>query len=90
MVDSRQTSFEEVLYFQDVKARRKTVISQPATFLQNAFFSFDSGCGPRRDRASATRLPPIQMKKRFEEDLALKNHVAKSQGIYLESGLMDA
>ena len=28
-------------------------------------------------------------KKLFEEDLALKNHVAKSQGIYLESGLME-
>ena len=31
-----------------------------------------------------------QPEKLFEEDLALKNHVAKSQGIYLESGLMEA
>ena len=56
-------------------------------FLQKNLFKW--GCGPRRARASAMRLPPIQIDF-FEEDLALKNHVAKSQGIYLESGLIEA
>ena len=32
----------------------------------------------------------FKKKKLFEEDLAVKNHVAKSQGIYFESGLIEA
>ena len=53
-------------------------------------FFIEWGCVPIRARASAKHLPPIQMKKKgfFQEDLALKNHVAKSQGIYLESRLI--
>ena len=38
----------------------------------------------------AEPAPSFNEKKLFEEDLAAKNHVAKSQGIYLESGLIEA
>ena len=46
---------------------------------------------PIRARASAKRLPPISMKKKaFWKRYERENHVTKSQGIYLESGLIEA
>ena len=56
-------------------------------------FSFEWGawpCVPIRERTSAKRLPPIQWKKAFWKHLSVKIHFVKSQGIYLESGLISA
>ena len=53
-------------------------------FLQKAFL-FEWGASALRLRGPDGPRPPIQIKKLFEEDLAFKNHVAKSQVIYLES-----
>ena len=41
----------------------------------------------RRARRART---PISMKKAFWKRYERENHVAKSQGIYLESGLIEA
>ena len=57
--------------------------------LRNEFFLSEWGCGPCRARASATRLPPFIEKIQFESVFKFKVCFAKSQGIHLESGLVE-